>query len=227
MRAVKESARRLNAKKIYLISEPMAAAIGAGIDVLQPKGHMIIDIGGGTTDIAVITLGGIISGRSVKIAGNVFNDDIVQYVREKHNLHIGEGTAENVKIKIGAAVEVLETPPKKIPIQGRDILTGKPKQVVITYKEIARSLDKSITQIENVVLDILSDIPPELSVDIYNTGIFLTGGGSLLRGLDKRFSQTTELPVYTGDNPLEVVVKGSEMVLKDLKQYTSVLIRNP
>ncbi|WP_027391316.1 rod shape-determining protein [Aquimarina latercula] len=226
MRAVKESARRLNAKKIYLISEPMAAAIGAGIDVLQPKGHMVIDIGGGTTEIAVITLGGIIAGKSVKIAGNVFNNDIIQYIREKHNLHIGENTAESIKINIGSAVETLEVPPKNTPIQGRDILTGKPKQAYITYREISKSLDKSITQIENHILDTLSNIPPEISADIYNTGIFLTGGGSLLRGLDKRFSVTTELPVYKGDNPLEVVVKGSDIVLKNLERYTNVLIRN-
>jgi len=205
MRAVRDSAKRLNAKKVYLIAEPMAAAIGAGIDVLQPKGHMVIDIGGGTTEIAVITLGGIISGQSVKIAGNVFNEDIIQYIRENHNLHIGEGTAEDIKIKIGSALDILESPPEKIPVQGRDMLTGK---------------------IENAVLDTLSDIPPEISADIYNTGIFLTGGGSMLRGLDKRFSRTTELPVYKGENPLEVVVKGSEMVLKNLNRYTNVLIKN-
>ncbi|MBW1298152.1 rod shape-determining protein [Aquimarina litoralis] len=226
MRAVKESARRLNAKKVYLISEPIAAAIGAGIDVLQPKGHMVIDIGGGTTDIAVITLGGIISGKSVKIAGNVFNNDIIQYIREKHNLHIGESTAEKIKIKIGSAINSLESPPKKTTVRGRDMLTGKPKQIFLTYKEIYKSLDKSITQIENAVLDTLSDIPPEISSDIYNTGIFLTGGGSLLRGLDKRFSMTTELPVYTGETPLEVVVKGSDMVLKNLDRYMPVLIRD-
>ncbi|MDH7446543.1 rod shape-determining protein [Aquimarina sp. 2201CG14-23] len=226
MRAVKESARRLNAKQVYLISEPMAAAIGAGIDVLQPKGNMVVDIGGGTTEIAVITLGGIISGQSVKVAGNVFNDNIIQYVREKHNLHIGESTAEKIKINIGSAIESLESPPKKTKVQGRDILTGKPKQVIISYKEIARSIDKSITQIENAVLETLATVPPEISADIYNTGIFLTGGGSMLRGLDKRFSKITELPVYKGETPLEVVVKGSEMVLKNLNRYTSCLIKN-
>ena len=225
MRAVKESARRLNAKKVYLISEPMAAAIGAGIDVLQPKGHMVIDIGGGTTEIAVITLGGIISGQSVKIAGNVFNEDISQYAREKHNLHIGESTAEDIKIKIGSAIDTLVSPPDKIPVQGRDMLTGKPKQVYITYKEIARSLDKSISQIENSVLDTLSNIPPEISADIYNTGIFLTGGGSLLRGLDKRLSQKTDLPVYIAEDPLRAVVRGTGIVLKNLAKYKSVLIK--
>ncbi|MHA7057289.1 rod shape-determining protein MreB [Aquimarina sp. M1] len=226
MRAVKDSARRLNAKQVYLISEPMAAAIGAGIDVLQPKGHMVIDIGGGTTEIAVITLGGIISGKSVKIAGNVFNKDIIKYLREYHNLHIGERTAEEIKINIGSALDTLTSPPKKVAVRGRDILTGKPKQVHITFKEIAKSLDKSIRQIENAVLDTLSDIPPEVSSDIYKTGIFLTGGGSMLRGLDIRFSMATDLPVYKGENPLQMVVKGSDMVLKNLDRYTHVLINN-
>ncbi len=226
IRAVKESARRLNAKKVYLISEPIAAAIGAGIDVLQPKGNMVVDIGGGTTEIAVITLGGIVSGQSVKIAGNVFNDDIIQYVREKRNLHIGESTAENIKVRIGAATDTLETPPKELKVQGRDMITGKPKQILISYKEIAKSLDKSITQIENAVLDTLSHISPEISADIYNTGILLTGGGSMLRGLDKRFSRTTELPIYKGETPLQVVVKGSDIVLKNLSRYTNVLIKN-
>ncbi len=226
MRAVKESARRLNAKNVYLIQEPMAAAIGAGIDVLQPKGNMIVDIGGGTTEIAVITLGGIISGQSLKVAGNVFNENIIQYIREVHNLHIGESTAENIKIKIGSAVEKLPSPPKKVEVQGRDMLTGKPKQIHVSYQEIAKSLDKSIIQIENAVLETLSDIPPEISADIYTNGIFLTGGGSLLRGLDERFSKFTELPVYQGDKPLQVVVKGSEMVLKNLDRYTSVLVKN-
>ncbi|GAA4114172.1 rod shape-determining protein [Aquimarina addita] len=226
MRAVKESAKRLNAKKIYLIEEPMAAAIGAGIDVLQPIGNMVVDIGGGTTEIAVITLGGIVSGQSLRIAGNMFNDDIIQYIREQHNLHIGESTAEKIKIKIGSAIEALEIPPDTLQVQGRDMLTGKPKQINVSHKEIARSLDKSLTQIENAVLDILSDIPPEISSDIYTNGILLTGGGSLLRGLDERLSATTDLSIYKGEQPLEVVVKGSEIVLKNLNRYTPVLVRN-
>jgi len=226
MRAVKESARRLNAKKVYLIQEPMAAAIGAGIDVLQPKGNMIVDIGGGTTEIAVITLGGIISGQSLKVAGNIFNENIMQYLREVHNLHIGESTAEDIKIKIGSAIEKLTSPPKKIGVRGRDMLTGKPKQIHVSYKDVAKSLDKSIMQIENAVLETLSGIPPEISADIYANGIFLTGGGSLLRGLDERFSKLTELPVFKGESPLQVVVKGSEIVLKNLSRYTSVLVKN-
>ncbi|GAA4274223.1 rod shape-determining protein [Aquimarina gracilis] len=226
MRAVKESAKRLNAKNVFLIHEPIAAAIGGGIDVLEPKGNMVVDIGGGTTEIAVISLGRIISGQSVKIAGNVFNEDIKQYVRESHNLHIGESMAEKIKIQVGSAIDHLESPPEKMEVEGRDLLTGKPKQIDVSYKEVAKSLDKSINQIENSIMETLSEIPPEISADIYNTGIYLTGGGSMLRGLDQRFSRATELPIHLGERPLETVVKGSDIVLKNLDHYNSVLVQN-
>ncbi|TSE04986.1 MULTISPECIES: rod shape-determining protein [Aquimarina] len=225
MRAVQESAKRLNAKNIFLIHEPIAAAIGGGINVLEPKGNMIVDIGGGTTEIAVISLGRIISGQSVKIAGNTFNEDITQYIREFRNLHIGESMAEKIKIKIGSAIHNLTSPPDNIQIEGRDLLTGKPQQIQLSYKEIEKSLDKSITQIENAIMETLSEIPPEISADIYNTGIYLTGGGSMLRGLDERLSRTTELPVHLGEQPLKTVVKGSDIVLKNLDRYTDVLVQ--
>ncbi len=225
MRAVKESAKRLNAKNVFLIHEPVAAAIGSGIEVLEPKGNMIVDIGGGTTEIAIISLGKIISGQSVKIAGNTFNEDIVHYIRETCNLHIGEHMAEKIKIQIGAAIRHLEVAPDSMAVEGRDLLTGKPKQIKLSYKEIEKSLDKSITQIENAILETLSEIPPEISADIYNSGIYLTGGGSMLRGLDQRLSQATDLPVHLGDNPLKVVVKGSEVVLKNMDKYSSVLVK--
>ncbi|WP_109300675.1 rod shape-determining protein [Aquimarina sp. AU474] len=225
MRAVKESAKRLNAKNIFLIHEPIAAAIGGGINVLEPKGNMIVDIGGGTTEIAVISLGRIISGQSVKIAGNIFNEDIVQHIRESRNLHIGEFMAEKIKIQIGSAMANLQLPPDNMAVEGRDMLTGKPKQIHISYKEIEKSLDKSITQIENAIMETLSEIPPEISADIYNSGIYLTGGGSLLRGLDQRLSRTTELPVHLGDQPLETVVKGSEIALTNLDKYMDVLVQ--
>ncbi len=226
MRAVQESAKRLNAKNVFLIHEPIAAAIGGGIDVLEPKGNMVVDIGGGTTEIAVISLGRIISGQSVKVAGNVFNEDIIQQVRESRNLHIGESMAEKIKIKVGSAIDHLESAPANIQVEGRDLLTGKPKQIEISYKEIAKSLDKSITQIENSIMETLSEIPPEISADIYNTGIYLTGGGSMLRGLDQRLSRATELPIHLGERPLETVVKGSDIVLKNLDHYNSVLVQN-
>ncbi|MDA0701505.1 MAG: rod shape-determining protein [Bacteroidetes bacterium] len=225
MRAVKESAERVNGKEVYLIHEPMAAAIGIGIDIMQPKGNMIIDIGGGTTEIAVLALGGIVCDKSVKIAGDVFTNDIVYYMRTQHNLYVGERTAEKIKIQIGAATEDLEVPPEEMPVQGRDLLTGKPKQVLTSYREIAKALDKSILRIEDAVMETLSQTPPELAADIYNTGIYLAGGGSMLRGLDKRLSQKTDLPVYISEDPLRAVVRGTGICLKNLAKYKSVLIK--
>jgi len=169
MRAVRESAERVNGKEVYLIHEPMAAAIGIGIDIMEPKGNMIVDIGGGTTEIAVIALGGIVCDKSVKIAGDVFTNDIVYYMRTQHNLFVGESTAENIKITIGAATEDLQSPPEEMSVQGRDLLTGKPKQVQVSYREIAKALDKSILRIEDAVMETLSNTPPELAADIYNT----------------------------------------------------------
>ena len=225
MRAVKESAERVNGKEVYLIHEPMAAAIGIGVDIMQPKGNMIVDIGGGTTEIAVIALGGIVCDKSVKIAGDVFTNDIVYYMRTQHNLFVGESTAEKIKITIGAALEDLETPPEEMSVQGRDLLTGKPKQVDVSYREIAKALDKSIQRIEDAVMETLSQTPPELAADIYNTGIYLAGGGSMLRGLDKRISQKTDLPVYIAEDPLRAVVRGTGMALKNIQKFRSILIK--
>jgi len=225
MRAVKESAERVNGKEVYLIHEPMAAAIGIGVDIMQPKGNMIVDIGGGTTEIAVIALGGIVCDKSVKIAGDVFTNDIVYYMRTQHNLFVGESTAEKIKITIGAAIEDLESPPEDMSVQGRDLLTGKPKQVDVSYREIAKALDKSIQRIEDAVMETLSQTPPELAADIYNTGIYLAGGGSMLRGLDKRISQKTDLPVYIAEDPLRAVVRGTGMALKNIQKFRSILIK--
>jgi len=149
MRAVKESAERVNGKEVYLIHEPMAAAIGIGVDIMQPKGNMIVDIGGGTTEIAVIALGGIVCDKSIKIAGDVFTNDIIYYMRTQHNLYVGERTAEKIKIEIGSATEDLDMPPDDYDVQGRDLLTGKPKQVKISFREIAKALDKSILRSAN------------------------------------------------------------------------------
>jgi rod shape-determining protein MreB len=225
MRAVKESAERVNGKEVYLIHEPMAAAIGIGIDIMEPKGNMIVDIGGGTTEIAVIALGGIVCDKSVKIAGDVFTNDIVYYMRTQHNLFVGESTAENIKITIGAATEDLQSPPEEMSVQGRDLLTGKPKQVQVSYREIAKALDKSILRIEDAVMETLSNTPPELAADIYNTGIFLAGGGSMLRGLDKRLSLKTDLPVYIAEDPLRAVVRGTGISLKNLEKFKSILMK--
>ena len=225
MRAVKESAERVNGKDVYLIHEPMAAAIGIGVDIMQPKGNMVVDIGGGTTEIAVIALGGIVCDKSVKIAGDVFTNDIVYYMRTQHNLYVGERTAEKIKIQIGAATEDLELPPEDMSVQGRDLLTGKPKQVSISFREIAKALDKSILRIEDAVMETLGQTPPELAADIYNTGIYLAGGGSMLRGLDKRLSRKTDLPVYIAEDPLRAVVRGTGIALKELEKYKNVLMK--
>ncbi|WP_456378156.1 rod shape-determining protein [Lutibacter sp.] len=224
-RAVIDSAEHMNAKEIYLIHEPMAAAIGIGIDIMQPKGNMIIDIGGGTTEIAVIALGGIVCDKSVKVAGDVFTSDIAYYMRTQHNLYIGERTSEKIKIQVGSATEDLETPPEDMLVQGRDLLSGKPKQVQISFREISKALDKSILRIEDAVMETLSRTPPELAADIYNTGIYLAGGGSMLRGLDKRLSRKTDLPVYVAEDPLRAVVRGTGIALKDLDKYQNVLMK--
>ena len=222
-RAVKDSCARVNAKDVRLIYEPMAAAIGVGIDITQHKGKMINDIGGGTTEIAVVALGGIVCDKSVKIAGDVFTNDIAYYLRTHHNLYIGERTAERVKIEVGAAVEELEHAPEDMPVQGRDLITGKPKEITVNYREIARALDKSILRIEDGVMETLSQTPPELAADIYNTGIYMAGGGAMLRGLDQRIYKKTGLPVFLADDPLRAVVRGTGIALKNIDKFTFLM----
>ena len=225
MRAVKESAERVNGKEVYLIHEPMAAAIGIGVDIMQPKGNMVIDIGGGTTEIAVIALGGIVCDQSIKVAGDVFTNDIIYYMRTEHNLYVGDRTAEKIKIQVGAATEDLDSPPEDMSVQGRDLLTGKPKQIDVSYREIVKAIEKSVLRVEDAVMETLSKTPPELAADIYNTGMYLAGGGSMLRGLDKRLSKKTDLPVYIAEDPLRAVVRGTGIVLKNIPKYKSVLIK--
>lgn len=222
-RAVRDSAEHAGAKEVYLIHEPMAAAIGIGVDVTEPKGNMIIDIGGGTTEIAVLALGGIVADKSIKVAGDVFTSDIVYYMRAQHNLAVGERTAEKIKIETGAATEDLETKPEPYAVQGRDLLTGKPKEVTVTYQEISKALDKSIIRIEDAIMEALSMTPPELAADIYNTGIYMAGGGSMLRGLDKRISRKTELPVFIAEDPLRAVVRGTGIALKNVDKFTFLM----
>ncbi|MFY0642852.1 MAG: rod shape-determining protein [Bacteroidia bacterium] len=222
-RAVKESAERAGGKEVYMIPEPMAAAIGIGIDVAEPMGNMIIDIGGGTTEIAVIALAGIVSDESIRVAGNEFTEDIIEYMRRQHNLMIGERTAELIKMEVGAALPELENPPEDYAVNGRDLMTGIPKQIMVSYSEIALALDKSISKIEEAVLKALELTPPELSADIYQTGLYLTGGGALLRGLDRRISSKTKLPVYVAEDPLRAVVRGTSIALKNIKSYKTIL----
>ncbi len=222
-RAVRESAEQAGAKEIRMIHEPMAAAIGIGIDVLEPVGHMIVDIGGGTSEIAVISLGGIVCNKSIRIAGDEFNNDICEYMKKQHNIIIGERTAERVKIEVGAAISELENPPEDFPTLGRDLLTGIPKEISVNYKEIAHALDKSIAKIESAVLEALSDTPPELAADIYKTGIYLAGGGSLLRGLDRRISAKTKLQVHVADDPLRAVARGTGTALKNFNKFAFLI----
>ena len=218
-RAVKDSAEHAGAKEVYLIHEPMAAAIGIGIDVEEPMGNMIIDIGGGTSEIAVIALGGIICDKSIRVAGDEFTSDIEEYMRRQHNILIGERTAEQIKIEVGAALDQLEDEPEDYAVRGRDLMTGVPKEIMVSYSEIAHALDKSIAKIEEAILTALEMTPPELSADIYKTGIYLAGGGSMLRGLDKRIAAKTKLPVHIADDPLRAVARGTGIALKNIDKF--------
>lgn len=218
-RAVRDSAEHAGAKDVYLIHEPMAAAIGMGIDVEEPTGSMIIDIGGGTTEIAVIALGGIICDKNIRIAGDEFNQDIEEFMRKQHNILIGERTAERIKIEIGSALPELDDPPEDYLVHGRDLMTGIPKEIKVTYQEIAHSLDKSISKVEDAILSALELTPPELSADIYRTGIFMAGGGAMLRGLDKRISKKTKLPVHIAEDPLRAVARGTGVALKNIDRF--------
>ena len=218
-RAVKDSAEQAGAKEVRLIHEPMAAAIGIGIDVLEPVGNMVIDIGGGTSEIAVIALGGIVNNKSIRIAGDEFNSDIEEYMRKQHNLNIGERTAERIKIEVGAALADIDNPPPEYAVHGRDMLTGIPKEVIVNHAEIAHALDKSISKIEAAVLNALEMTPPELAADIFETGIYLAGGGSLLRGLDKRIHLRTKLTVHVAEDPLRAVARGTGVALKNVEKF--------
>ena len=224
-RAVFDSADHVDSKETYLIHEPMAAALGIGLDVEEPIGNMVIDIGGGTTEIAVIALSGIVCDQSIRVAGDEFTGDIIDYMRREHNMLIGERTAEQMKIHIGSALKTLDNPPDPYPINGRDLMTGIPRQIIIKYEETAEALDKSIMKIEEAVLKALELTPPELSSDIYRTGLYLTGGGALLRGLDKRLSLKTNLPVIVAQDPLRAVVRGTGIALKNTDRFSFLIDR--
>jgi rod shape-determining protein MreB len=204
----------------------MAAAIGIGIDVEEPVGNMVIDIGGGTTEIAVIALSGIVCDQSLRIAGDEFTANIVNFMRRQHNMLIGERTAENIKINVGSALTELEDEPEDFPVNGRDLMTGIPKQISISYSEVAHAIDKSITKIEEAVLKTLEITPPELAADIYRTGLYLTGGGALIRGIGKRISEKTKLPVHVADDPLRAVVRGTGIALKNRDKFSFLMGSN-
>ncbi|WP_207435271.1 rod shape-determining protein [Sabulibacter ruber] len=223
-RAVKDSCEHADAREVWMIQEPMAAAIGIGIDVEQPIGTMVVDIGGGTTEIAVIALSGIVCDQSIRVAGDVFNKDILDHMRRQHNLLIGERSAERIKIEVGAVLTELDNPPADFEIRGRDLMTGIPKVIKVTYQEIAIALDKSVSKIEEAVLKALEIAPPELSADIYDNGIHLIGGGALLRGLDKRLAAKTKLPIHIAEDPLRAVVRGTGAAVKNIEGFRNVLL---
>ncbi|MDR1695837.1 MAG: rod shape-determining protein [Endomicrobium sp.] len=213
-RAVRESAEQAGAREVFLIDEPMAAAIGAGIPIQEPVGSMIVDIGGGTTEVAVISLGGMVVAKSLDVAGDKMDEAVVQYFRKKYNLSIGESTAEEVKMKIGSVFPL----PKEVEmdVKGRDLLTGLPKTIKITSEEIRIALAEPIKQIVQVVKDILEETPAELSADLVDRGIILSGGGSLVGGLPELLSNETELPVNLADDPVTCVARGTGMYLEEL-----------
>jgi len=223
-RAVRDSAEHAGAKEVHLIAEPMAAAIGIGIDVEAPVGNMIIDIGGGTTEIAVIALSGIVNEESIRIAGDEMNYAIMQYLKKNHNILIGERTAEAIKCEVGSAVPLKEE--ITIQVKGRDLVGGIPKTTEVSSVEIREALNEAIVQIVDAVRQTLERTPPELSADILDRGIMLTGGGALLKGLDERIKMETNLPVHVAEDPLTAVVRGAGKVIDNLNHYSKVLIRN-
>ena len=223
-RAVRDSAEHAGGREVYMIHEPIAAAIGIDIDIERPVGAMVVDIGGGTTEIAVIALSGIVCNQSLRVGGDAFNKDIMDYIRKQHNLLIGERMAERVKIEAGSALTELKDGPKEYAIKGRDLMTGVPKVVKVSYSEVAFALDKSIFKIEEAVLKALENSPPELCADIYENGIHLAGGGALLRGLSKRISMKTQLNVHVAHDPLRAVARGTGIAMNNLSLYKPVLM---
>ncbi len=215
IRAVRDSSEHAGGRDVYLIYEPMAAALGIGLDVLAPSGLMVVDIGGGTTEIAVISLGGIVCKESIRVAGDVFTTEIQQYMRQQHNIKVGEVTAELIKINVGAALSELDDAPEPYTVRGPNIMTAHPVEVAVTYQEIAHCLDKSLAKIEASVLSVLEQTPPELYSDIVQRGIFLTGGGALLRGLDKRLFEKINIPFHVAEDPLRAVARGTSIALKN------------
>lgn len=221
-RAVKDSAIQAGAREVYLIEEPMAAAIGAGLPIEEPCGNMIVDIGGGTTEVAVISLSGIVYSNSVRIGGDEMDEAIVNYIKRKYNLLIGTYTAEQIKIKIGSAFELEES--LTIEIKGRDLVNGIPKTIEVTDSEIREAIEYAVSKIIEAIKVALEKTPPELSADIVDRGIVLTGGGALLRGLDKRLSTETGLPIIIADDPLTAVALGSGKALDEIKLLKKVCI---
>lgn len=209
--AIKEAAERIGAKKVFLEEEPKVAAVGAGMDISKPSGNMVIDIGGGTTDIAVLSLGGIVTSSSIKIAGNTFDTDIVKYIKDKYKLLIGDRTAEEIKISIGNVYP--KSKEEKMQVRGRDLVTGLPHTITFTSEEVEEALRESINTIIHTAKNVLEKTPPELSADIIEKGVVVTGGGALIRGFDELLAKELKVPVYVAESPLTCVVEGTGILL--------------
>ena len=222
-RAVRDSSEHAGGRDVYMIYEPMAAAIGIGIDVEAPEGSMVVDIGGGTTEIAVIALGGIVCNQSIRIAGDGFTADIQAYMRHQHNIKIGERTAEDIKINVGSSLPDLDEPPEDYTVRGPNLMTAMPIEIPISYQEIAHCLDKSISKIETSILAVLEQTPPELYADIVNRGIYMAGGGSLLRGLGKRFTEKINIPFHLAEDPLQAIARGTGIALKNVDKFSFLM----
>ena len=225
LRAVRDSAEHAGGRDVYMIFEPMAAALGIGLDVEAPEGNMIVDIGGGTTEIAVISLGGIVSNKSIKIAGDDLTEDIQEYMGRQHNIKVGERTAEQIKIAVGAALT--ELPENEVPqdfvVHGPNRMTSLPMDIPVSYQEMAHCLEKSISKMDSAILSALEQTPPELYADIVRNGIYLTGGGALLRGLAKRFSDRVGIPFHVAEDPLHAVAKGTGIALKNIAKFNFLM----
>ncbi|MCQ2184216.1 MAG: rod shape-determining protein [Bacteroidales bacterium] len=223
IRAVRDSTEQVGARDVYLIFEPMASALGVGLDIEAPKGNMIVDIGGGTTEIAVISLGGIVVKDSINVAGDAFTRDIQEYMRQQHNIKVGEVTAEQIKINVGSVLPELENEPKPFAVWGPNLMTAHPVNVEVNYSEIAHCLDKTVSRIELSIAHTLEQTPPELYSDIVESGIYLSGGGSLLRGIAKRFEDKFNIAFHVADDPLKAVARGTCMALKNTAGYSFLM----
>ena len=223
IRAVRDSAEHAGARDVYMIFEPMAAALGAGLDVEAPEGNMVIDIGGGTSEIACISLGGIVCSESINIAGDVFTEDIKNYVRQQHNIRIGDRTAEQIKHAIGAAILDLDEEPADFELTGPNMLTALPQTVTLSYSEIAYALDKSLVKLDAALMKVLETMPPELYGDIVKNGIYLAGGGALIKGLDKRLSKKSGLPVHIAEDPLRAIARGTSIAMKNVDKFSFLI----
>jgi len=224
IRAVRDSSEHAGGRDVYMIYEPMAAALGIGLDVTAPEGNMIVDIGGGTTEIAVISLGGIVSNKSIQIAGDDLTDDIQNHMRRAHNVKVGERTAEAIKMNVGSALTELDNPPEDFVVHGPNQMTALPMEVPVSYQEISHCIEKSISKIEAAVLSALEQTPPELYADIVRNGIYLAGGGAMLRGLDKRLTDKIGIQFHIAEDPLLAVARGTGVALKNIDKF-SFLIR--